>query len=412
MQIGPVLSSLRRNHAGAILVALEVAIALAVFVNAAWIVHQRIELVSRPTGIDDAHIFVIGTAPIAESPGREASAAARDHAQVREDLAYLRGLPGVIAASVTDAVPFSQVGFVTDVWTNPTQKGDPVELNALSMDEQGLRALGARLSAGREFQATEILPPLTLSNLMEFVPDIIITRAAAAALFPRQSALGKTIYDSMGKPATVSGIMEDMIGAATNGIETANRVALLPRLPQSDGRAYLVRTVPGRTAPLLAAAEAHLASADPDRVIQYARLLTQFKRRLYLADDNMKDFLLAATTLVLVTTCLGVFGLATFNVNARIRQIGTLRALGARRRDIVWRFMLENGVLTALGIALGCVLAFGAGAWLSRQYGLARLDLAYLAAGTITLWGIGQLSAWYPAHRASAIPPSVATRTL
>jgi putative ABC transport system permease protein len=111
-------------------------------------------------------------------------------------------------------------------------------------------------------------------------------------------------------------------------------------------------------------------------------------------------------------TCFGIFALATFNVSTRTKQIGTRRAVGARRGDIIQYFLIENGLTTSAGILIGCALALGAGYWLSLEYALPRLNLYFLVGGVLALWGIGQLAAWQPARRAAAVPPSVATRTV
>jgi putative ABC transport system permease protein len=404
LNIPPILSSLVRNRTGAVLVILQVAIALAVLVNATWIVHQRIEVMNKPTGMDDAHVFAVLSVSFTERFNYDAS--------LREDLTYLRGLSGVIAAAPVDAAPFSQTGFTSDVWTNPDQKGSPERLNSFSTDEQGLKALGAHLIAGREFRADEVLPPVTERNITEFVPIVIVTQAIADSLFPGQNALGKPIYDSVGKPATIIGIMDNMIGTALYGLDKADHVALIPRLPRLHGVVYLVRTEPGRRDQVMPIVEAHLSGSNPDRVIKWVRPLEQYKKRLYLSDRNMKIFLMTVTMLVLATTCLGIYGLTTFNVSTRTRQIGTRRALGARKRDILRYFMAETALLTTAGILLGCVLALAVSYWLSMQYKLPRLDLDYLVGGVLVLWGIGQLAVWQPAHRASSVSPSVATRAI
>jgi len=402
--LSPILSSLLRNRTAGVLVILQVAIALAVLVNAAWIVHQRIEVMKKPTGMDDANLFAVLSVSFTERFNYDAA--------LREDLVYLRGLSGVIAAAPVDAAPFSQVGFATDVWTNPDQKGNPESLNALSTDEEGLKAFGAHLIAGREFRADEILAPVTEHNVTEFVPEVIVTKAVAQTLYPGQNALGKPIYDSAGKPATIIGIMDNMMGAALRGLDKADHVALIPRLPRLHGVVYLVRTEAGRRDQVMPTAEAQLSGSNPDRVIKWVRPVEKFKKRLYLADRNMTIFLITVTALVLTTTSLGIFGLAIFNVSTRTKQIGIRRALGARRRDILQHFMVENAVLTTAGIILGCVLALGAGYWISLQYKLPRLDLYYLVGGALALSAIGQLAAWHPARRASSVPPSVATRTV
>jgi putative ABC transport system permease protein len=142
------------------------------------------------------------------------------------------------------------------------------------------------------------------------------------------------------------------------------------------------------------------------------RPLTYFKNLSYLGDSAMEIFLLTVTALVIAVTSLGVFALATFNVSTRTKQIGTRRAVGARRRDVVRYFMVENALITGTGVLVGCGLALAAGYWLSVHYALPRLELYYLVGGVLALWGIGQLAARQPARRAAEVPPSVATRTV
>jgi putative ABC transport system permease protein len=175
---------------------------------------------------------------------------------------------------------------------------------------------------------------------------------------------------------------------------------------------YLVRTRPGERDTITRLVESHLAQSNPDRVINFVRPLTYFKNLSYLGDSSMEIYLLTVMGLVIAVTCLGVFALATFNVSTRTKQIGTRRAIGARRGDIVRYFLVENGLITAAGVLIGCALALATGYWLSLHYALPRLNLYYLVSGVLALWGIGQLAAWQPAWRAAAVPPSVATRTV
>jgi putative ABC transport system permease protein len=158
--------------------------------------------------------------------------------------------------------------------------------------------------------------------------------------------------------------------------------------------------------------EEHLSASNPNRLIDWIRPLQRFKDRSYAADKNMEVFLVTVTTLLVAISMLGIFGLATFNVSTRTKQIGTRRAIGARRGDILRYFMVENAMVTTTGIAVGCALALGVGYWLSLQYQLPRLDLYYLVGGIPLLWTIGQLAVWQPARKASAVSPSVATRTV
>jgi len=142
------------------------------------------------------------------------------------------------------------------------------------------------------------------------------------------------------------------------------------------------------------------------------RKMSDDKQRSYSSDMMMAFTLTVVTGLVLVFSSLGIFGLATFNVTNRTRQIGTRRAVGARRSDIVRYFMTENWFITTVGVVVGCCLALGAGYWLSTQYQLPRLDLYYLVGGVLGLWVVGQLAAWQPSLRAAKVSPAMATRNV
>jgi len=175
---------------------------------------------------------------------------------------------------------------------------------------------------------------------------------------------------------------------------------------------FLVRTRPGTLDSLMRTVEEHMSASNPDRVIKFVQPLSIFKKRTYSGDRSVSIFLSVVTLLLISVTCLGIFGLTTFNVSSRTKQIGTRRAIGARRSDILHYFMVENGLITTTGVAVGCVLALAIGYGLSVKLALPRLDLYFLVGGVAFLWALGQLAAWHPARRAANVPPSVATRTV
>jgi putative ABC transport system permease protein len=126
----------------------------------------------------------------------------------------------------------------------------------------------------------------------------------------------------------------------------------------------------------------------------------------------MVAFLSVIAGLMILVTALGIVGLASFQVNVRTKQIGTRRAVGARKADIIRYFMLENWLLTSAGVFTGAILAFAFGHWLSSAYALPRLQPVYVAGGIVLLWILGQAAVFVPARRAAAIPPAIATRTV
>ena len=135
------------------------------------------------------------------------------------------------------------------------------------------------------------------------------------------------------------------------GWDKLDNVVLFPRLKDGPTAIYLVRTEPGRRDAVMRDIEAKLGNSNPGRMLRWVRPFDYFIHQSYLDDRNMAIFLVSVTSALLAITALGIFGLATFNVSTRIRQIGTRRAVGARKLDIVRHFLVENWLLTqsALG---------------------------------------------------------------
>ena len=109
---------------------------------------------------------------------------------------------------------------------------------------------------------------------------------------------------------------------------------------------------------------------------------------------------------------LGIVGLASFWVTRRIKQIGTRRALGARRFNIRSYFQTENGIMVVIGIALGIVLTYGFNLWLMENYNAPRLPWFYLPIGAAVVFALGQIAVLGPASRAARVSPAVATRSV
>jgi putative ABC transport system permease protein len=399
----PIASALWRNRTGAILVALQIAIGLAVLVNAVYVVKQRVEKIGRPTGMDTANILWVSSTGFAQDFDYEAS--------WREDLATIRGLPGVKAASLISNIPLSGGGNGSGFKVKPGEiaPDDAVPGNTYLIDEQGVAALGIKLSSGRPFEPQEIEPA---TESFDDGSLAIVTKEVAKELFPDDpNPLGKTFYSYTDKPMVIVGIIEHMHGAWV-GWDNLDHVLLFPRIKRGPNAHYVVRTEPGRRDAVMREIEAKLGDSNPGRLIRWVRTFDSFIEQSYLDDRNMAIFLVSVTSALLAITALGIFGLATFNVSTRVRQIGTRRAVGARRMDIVRHFLVENWMVTTAGVVAGCGAALGIGYWISVKYELPRLDLYYLVGGVLAIWLIGIAAALQPARRASGISPAVASRTI
>jgi putative ABC transport system permease protein len=401
MDLKPILSSLRRSPTGTILVALQIALALAIVVNALFIIAQRLERIGRDPGLDVAHIFFIGFVPSNDSYQGEAT--------MREDLQILRNLPSVAAATVVNAVPLSGGGSSTSMFTEPNEKGRRADLNYFQVDEHGLETFGVKLAEGRNFDASVVTKPAR--NSSESPAEILVTRDVARDLFPDEPALGKTVYTGTSQPVRLAGIIEHMHGSWP-GWDKVGNVALFPVITDETYARYMVRAKPGRRDEAMKVAEEALNKVDNGRVILRVRSLEYVAASTYADDRAMAVYLSVVVALLVGIAALGIFGLAAFNVGTRTKQIGTRRAVGARRRDILAYFMTENWIVTTAGVVAGCLLALLLGYWLSTAFELPRLNLYYLVAGVLGLWIVSLVAALWPARRASMVSPAVATRTV
>jgi putative ABC transport system permease protein len=401
MAIRPILSSLLRNRAGAILVSLQIAITLAIVVNAVFLTQQRVSHIGRPSGIDDQNIFAFWVTSYEP-----------DHdylAMVREDMAMLRQMPGIIDAAPMNQVPLSGSGNSTLFYSLPDKKGENSPANTFETDDHAVKTLGVKLSAGTTFEPSAV--EYKTARTTGWPPTAVISQALGKALFKDKPILGQTMYDDQSHPVRIVGVIEQMQGSWV-GWDKVDRTVLVPSLGPDPSTQYVIRVRPGELDRVIAAVDVALLKRDPNRRLDKAKKMSDMKRRGYANDSLMAVTLSTVTGLVLVFSSLGIFGLATFNVNTRTRQIGTRRAVVARRRDIVRYFMTENWLITSLGVVAGCCLALAIGFWLSSQYQLPRLNLYYLVGGVLGLWLVGQAAAWQPSLRAAKVSPAMATRNI
>lgn len=408
MGIRPLLSALMRSRTGPILVALQVAITLAILVNAAYVIMQRKELIQRPTGVDVPNLFWM------ISTGFDADL--NYDAMIRDDLERLRATPGVLAATIISSTPLSSGGSSQTYYTEAAQKGRSDMTAVYLTDERAVDTLGVRLIEGRMFDRS-VVPPLMPSYLgarENSGPEIVVTAAFAKKLFPDGNALGQIVYGRGDRPARIVGIMERMLGPWPQ-LAFAEQVTLIPAIVASAATpsvTYLVRATPERRDALMGSLPQTLEQSQPGRIIARVESLAETYRQTLSSARASAMTLGVVVVLVVAIASLGILGLATFNVTARTKQIGIRRALGALRSDILHYFLVENWLITTTGVLAGSAVALAIGIRLSLMFQAPRLPLYYLVTGILAMWLLGLCATWVPARRAASISPAIATRTV
>ncbi|WP_266156673.1 ABC transporter permease [Dyella silvatica] len=402
MQIRPILAALSRHRLATLLIGLEIAFACAVLCNACFLIYNRVQLMHIYSGVDDASLAVVKLA------GFEQSQAVDLNARV---LAGLRTIPGMQSVSVVNAVPFGEHAGTAGITTDPASGKANAVVDFYVGGPGSLQAFGLRLIAGQTLQPEDYRP------LNSFVPEdasVLISHALAEHLWPGADPLGKEFWT--GKlHFRVVGIVANLVrpDPAGSGVAAAEWTVFAPAQPGPKfAGVYLLRADPQVLPRVLRDARAAVAKIAPEVVLdqESSRSLSELRELRFRQDRAMAGMLVGVILALLLVTALGIVGLASFWVQQRRKQIGIRRAIGARRRDILSYFQVENFLIVSGGIGLGMVLAFGLNLMLMRFYELPRLPLIYLPIGALVLWSLGQLAVLGPAMRAAAVPPVVATR--
>jgi putative ABC transport system permease protein len=358
---------------------------------------------ARPSGIDEDNIFYLSSLQFAPDFDFRAS--------VVEDLGAIRSLPGVVSAIATNTVPLQGGGWSSGLQTEP---GADIEGTGTAMyfvDEHGIDTFGVNLIAGRNFTPTDIEWHEGTSS--QWPPVGIVSQETAATLFPEtpHDVVGRTVYVNNDQAVRIIGVIERM-QAAWKSWDGVERSMLVPMYREGGGVRYVIRTEPGYRDELMPQVEKMLAESNDGRLIRDVRTMTETRERSYMEDAAMIKLLVFIVSLLTAITALGIVGLASFSVARRTRQIGTRRALGASRPAILRYFMLENFMVSTVGIVGGGLLAVAMNIWMVQTFDLTPIAWYMIPLAMIALWIVGQAAVYGPARRASLVPPAVATRSV
>ncbi len=416
-------ASRSRQRTRAALVVTQVALGLELLVGAGLLVRSLLALRDVHPGFDARSALAFSTyLPEGEYPNGESRVRLSEQATLR-----VSALPGVERVGVASHLPLTgeNSGSGYQIEDHPQEENAPPPIFMHRYISAGwLEAMGVRLLEGRLF---------TAEDQRDRSGGVIISRSLAERYWPGGSALGKRIRPGRGETLpwnTVIGVIEDIKIASLDERDPADQVhlpLLAPlSLPPAEGAAAsaaaeppndiegrLVFVVRTRTEPnaLVPALRAELAALDADLPMVQVMTLEKLVRNSRARVSFTVVVLLIASALALTLAVIGLYGVISFVVAKRTREIGLRLALGAQRADVV-RQVLRGGVLMALaGIALGLLLAFGTTRFIEGQlYGITKYDLPTFVVVPSALFMVALLASWIPAVRAARVQPIEALR--
>lgn len=402
MEIGPILRALTRNKLGVVLIALQIAFTMTVMVNAVFIINERSKAMARPSGLDEPNTFHLTSTGFGEQFDSETTE--------QDDLELLRNWPGVVDAAPTNAVPVSGSGSSDGLrlGDDPTMPAIPAAV--YFTDDHALNTMALNLIAGENFDSGDVL--YQRSSDSRAYPKAVISLSLAEKLFPGEGlqASGRVFYNDS-RPVQISGIVETL-QAPWPGSSLVEEAMLVPLNFISSNSTYLVRTEPGQRDRLMVEIEEELASNNPNRIIRGMKSMDETREESYRLDAAMATILFVVIVTLLFITSMGIVGLAVFGINRRRKQIGTRRALGATQGQVLRYFMLENFLISGVGVGLGALLTIAFSIALSSQFEMPTMSWYYTPLGMGILILIGQVAVLGPSSRAAQTQPAIATRSV
>ena len=392
------------------LVVAEIAVSLVLLVGAGLVLKSLRALLAQNPGYDMQNVLTFGVnLPDARYPVEKAypynSPAAIQFEHAFTD--KLRAIPGVVDVATANAVPANggsgTIRFVVE--GRPTERGKEDECDIDTVDGSYFQALRIPLVSGRMFASTDRAD----------TPGVLIVNQAWVRLyFPNESPVGKRIrftFEPREPFREIVGVVGD---AANDDFALAHPPVIY--YPNDQGPntylSYFVRTA-GDPLAFVGTARDALRQMDAELPVIRPRSLRQ------VADESPSVFLRrypsyligSFAALALTLAVVGLYGLLSYSVAQRTREIGIRAALGAQRRDIL-QLVLRDGVVTSvLGVGIGVVIALALTRLMtSLLFGVEPRDWATFSSVSLLLLAVALAASAIPARRAMRVDPIIALR--
>jgi len=342
----------------------------------------------------------------------DASLAGYDQTRGRETyralLARLKALPGVESASLAATVPFGIVSNGRGIRRANTDRADKATLvNCQSniVDENYFQTMGIALLRGRSFLPAEAAARTA----------VVLDRLAASRLWPDGDGLGKHILMDEGEAAKPREM--EVVGIVANVREHIVGKGDDPHVYTPFGQEYQsdmhIHLKVGSASGMLESLRREIRGFDAALPVLALKTMQQHlegSADLWIMRTAATLFSIFGGVALLLAT-IGLYGIRSYTVARRTREIGIRMALGASTGDTLRLVVREGAVLTAIGAAAGLVLSFLVGKVLAGMlYEVSGSDLVVFLATPAVLSAVSLVACYVPARRAARVDPMIALR--
>jgi putative ABC transport system permease protein len=389
-----------KHRAHDALVVAEVALSVVVLIASGLLLNSFWRLMRVHLGFDPANVLTTEVSLVTPR---------YDDAQRRESFFHdlqdrLQSAPAVKSAGFISELPLSGEGndtFFTITEHPPADPNDNADADFRNIDGDYFGAMRIPLLAGRRFDR---------QDSSEFRNVVIVNEPFVKKFFPNEDPIGKHLKMFEDKPEFVT---REIVGVVGGNKHFALQESLRPEMfkPGSFSRMNIVVRSAGDPATLTSVVRQGVSGIDPDEATSTFRTMDDVIA-LSAAGDRFNTLLLGAfAAIALLLTAAGIFGVLSYLVTQRTREIGLRMALGAQPKDVL-RVIVGHGLrLVLVGLCIGVAAALVVTRWMSSVlFDVKPIDPLTFAAVAAVLTAVAFLASYIPARRAMRIDPIVALR--
>ena len=398
---GPaVTSTTRRLSLRNLLVVSQVALSLILLITAGLFIRSTRNVQEMNPGFEPKRILLasvdVGVHGYDETKGRSF---------YRQIVERIRSLPGVEAASLGGPLPldaYSRGATLRVEGYVPAYENERLSANYSIVGHEYFQAMSTPIVEGRAFTEFDD----------QKAPNVVIVNETLARRFwPNESPLGKRLQ--LGSPKSP---YRQVVGVARDGKyflmgEPPTEYLFVPLLQNYDGKMTLIARTSGQPEKLAEAIRQEAASLDSELPVYGVKTMPQFLDRILSGPKSIAALATIFGLIALLMAAVGLYGVMSYSVAQRTREVGIRMALGARTGDVVRLVLKEGLILVGAGVGLGLVTAMGVSRLLgSFLYGISPTDALTFITIPSVLVLVALVASYVPARRATRVDPMIALR--
>ncbi len=386
-----------RNRTRSLLVILETSVAVMLLVGAGLLIRSLVRLQSTNPGFDSSDVVTMRI----DLPQKKYSTPETRNSFWDQFQSRVSALPGVEAVGLVTELPLSGQPNDMPYTVEGRAAGSPNaefdnDFRRVNLDY--FRALRIPFLRGRNFTPAEV---------REGASVMIVSQSLAQQTFPNEEPLGKRLIMTFGnRPFEIIGIVGDV---RHGSLEAPPLPAMY--MPSLEGGENVVIRARGDSASLAAAVRRELAAIDPNQPVARVRTMDEWLSRAVAGPRYRTGLFGLFAGLALALSAVGIYGVMSYSVGQRTREIGVRMALGARRLSVLGLVLRQGMGLVLIGVAIGLAGAFALTRVIgSLLFNVGTRDPATFTGVAIVLAAVAFIACYVPARRATKVDPMVALR--